>query len=102
MPSEKDKKHVTILFVDWQQEKLKNKKRFKDVPTKKERKRNGLPCPQHRRMDYEDKEWPVEHSGGRRKKKLTVSEMQHQKKKKEKLTVNEMWYQKKKDIYLKW
>ena len=70
MPSEKDKKCVSILFVDWQWEKSKNKKWFEeDVPRKKIKKWLAL----QEMMDYEDKEWPVEHSGERDKEKLTVS-----------------------------
>ena len=48
---------------------------------KKERKRNGLPYPRHKTMNYEDKERPIEHSGEKNKEKLTISETRHQKKK---------------------
>ena len=86
MPSEKDKRRVNVLFIDWQREKSKNKKRFEeDVQRKKERKKDGLPCYRHKTMDYEDKEWPIEHSRERNKEKLTVDETQQQKKERKKI-----------------
>ena len=42
MPPEKDKKGLTFLFVDWQQEKPENKKRFEGVPRTKERRKEEL------------------------------------------------------------
>ena len=76
MLSEKDKKHVIILFVDNKKiQRTRNDLKKIYQERKKERKKNGLPCPRHKTMDYEDKEWPVEHSGRRKKEKLTVGEM---------------------------
>ena len=75
----------------------KNQRNDLKIYSERKKEMACLVPPQHKTMDYEDKEWPVEHFGERDKEKLTVGETRHQKKKK----VCEMRHQKTRNMLKK-